>query len=253
MRNRDTERFTKPNQKLLCEIKGGSHAYGLNTPTSDLDIRGVFVHTDAAYLVGLKKDEILVEQNEQHDRVMTEFRHVLRLLRNANSQMVELLYIHDYEYIDPAWLQVTKVRQHLVSSTNLFNSLRGYLKSELLLANGLRTGKLGSKRKEMIDKYGFSPKNFVQCLRLAWAGSIYFTKGYFPVNIRTEDEEYANKLYHIKTQPDHYNLKQLNEMAAIMEQNMIATYENRKSDTTFNEDIANQLCISIYKPLIIQL
>ena len=39
--------------KMLVKTLGGSTAYGLNTPESDLDYRGVFVNTDPSKILGL--------------------------------------------------------------------------------------------------------------------------------------------------------------------------------------------------------
>lgn len=238
------------NKKVLCLTKGGSHAYGLSTPTSDTDYRGVFVNTDAAHLVGLKRDEILVEQNEQHDKVMTEFRHALKLLRSANTQMVELLYTDTFEVIDPTWRYLQSFRKQLLDSAKLFATLRGYMQGELRLANGERTGKLGGKRKEAIDKYGFSPKNFVQYFRLSWAGAIYFQKGYFPVNVPKENTEYAATLLDIKTQPEKYTREQLNLLAANAETNLVLAYDNRNHTTIFDEQLVDRLCVQVYAPLV---
>jgi hypothetical protein len=238
------------NRKVLCLTRGGSHAYGLSTPTSDIDLRGVFVNTDVSHLVGLKRDEILVEQNEQHDKVMTEFRHALKLLRQANTQMVELLYTESYEEIDQFWTHVMAYRKDLVSSEKLFNCLRGYMQGELRLANGERTGKLGGKRKEAIDKYKFSPKNFTQYFRLAMAGRIYFQKGYFPVNIFQENPKYSEWLMTIKTQPQTLDVEYLNDEARKSEELLTLDYESRKYNTQFDEGVANDLCLKIYGPLI---
>lgn len=69
----------------------------------------------------------------------------------------------------------------------MFRCLLGYMQGERRLANGERTGQLGSKRKAHLDKYGFSPKNFTQLFRLASCGKALFEKGYFPVNMKQYD------------------------------------------------------------------
>ena len=237
-------------RKILIQARGGSHAYGLSTPTSDVDVRGVFVNTDAAHLVGLKRDEVLVTQNESKDEVFTEFRHALKLLHSANTQMVELLFITEWAELSPEWAMVMHRRAKLVESTTLFKGLRGYMQGELRLANGERTGKLGGKRKDSIDKYGFSPKNFVQLFRLAWAGSIYFHRGYFPVNVKNEDPLLAGLLLDIKTHPEKFVRDQLNDMAAKYEAELVHSYENRLVNTSYDEEVATQLCLMVYGPLI---
>lgn len=240
-------------RKVLCLTRGGSHAYGLSTPSSDIDLRGVFINTDIAHLVGLKRDEILVEQNTEKDVVLTEFRHALRLLRGANTQMIELLFHDDWISVSPEWKAVVAERRNLIDSGKLYNSLRGYMQGELRLANGERTGKLGGKRKESLDKYGYSPKNFVQLFRLAWAGCTYFDKGFFPVNMRVHSESYAKILYDLKTKPENHSVEYLNDRAKWWEERLTFCFTNRKVTTTFSEEIADKLCLSIYGPLVSKL
>lgn len=238
------------NRKILVQARGGSHAYGLSTPKSDVDVRGVFVNTDVAYLVGMQRDEVLVTQNETKDEVFTEFRHAIKLLKSANTQMVELLYITEWVINTPEWATIQQARERLVEAKTLYSGLRGYMQGELRLANGERTGKLGGKRKESLDKYGFSPKNFVQLLRLAWAGQIYFMRGYFPVNVKNEDPIFAGLLLGIKTEPEKFTRDQLNTMAAMAEEQLVRSFENRVVNTTFDEQLANELCLKVYGPLV---
>ncbi len=231
-------------------MKGGSHSYGLATPSSDIDWRGVYVHTSVSALVGLDKDTHKENQKDGVDEVYKEFRETMRLLRGANTMAVELLYNQAWDLITPEWNCVIEKREQLVDSEKLFSCLRGYMQGELKLANGERTGKLGGKRKEAIDKYGFSPKNFVQMFRLSWAGQIYFQKGYFPVNVPSENSSFAKLLLRIKTQPELYTKQALNNMAEESEEWLVKAYESRKFTTTFNENLANELCLKIYGPSI---
>ena len=238
------------NRKILVQIRGGSHAYGLSTPTSDVDVRGVFVDTSLDHLIGLQRDEVLVQQNETQDQVFTEFRHALKLLRSANTQMIELLFITEWEQKSPEWTKVMSNRASLIDSARLFSGLRGYMQSELKLANGERTGKLGSKRKEAIDRYGFIPKNFVQLFRLAWAGSIFFQSGFFPVSVKSKDPLFAGWLLDIKTHPEKFTRDQLNMKAAAFEVDLIHAYEYKNVVTVFDNDVATQLCYEVYYPLL---
>jgi hypothetical protein len=239
-------------QILLCKMKGGSHSYGLNTPESDLDYRGVFVNNDLATVIGLGKHEHQQKQNEQVDEVYTELRNFLRLLRNGNTQMIELLYADPktFEVFTPEWHLIRLYRKRLLSSEKLFSCLRGYMQGELRLANGERTGKLGGKRKEAIERFGFSPKNFTQLLRLAWAGKIYFQKGYFPVNIFQEDEAIGKHLLEVKTQPLLHSKEGLNRAAERAENELVLAFENRKFNSEFDEELAHKLCLQIYGPIV---
>ncbi|PVY40861.1 nucleotidyltransferase domain-containing protein [Pontibacter virosus] len=73
---------------LLFECISGSRAYGLSTPTSDTDIRGVFVLPEQDYF-GLNYVEQL--SNESNDIVYYELRRFVELLSKNNPNMLELL------------------------------------------------------------------------------------------------------------------------------------------------------------------
>ena len=140
--------------KLLCKYLAGSNSYGLNTPASDIDYRGIFVNDDMAQIVGLGRHDHKVSQSPEEDVVYTELRNALNLLKNGNTQMIEMLFNEEWVLLTPEWKMVMNNRARLVDSSKLFSCLRGYMQSELRLANGERTGKLGGKRKDQIDQFG---------------------------------------------------------------------------------------------------
>jgi predicted nucleotidyltransferase len=235
----------------LCKMRGGSHSYGLNTPLSDEDFRGVFLNTEIKTIIGLERHEHQQNQGNGVDEVYTEVRNFFKLLRQGNTQAIELLFNNEWIERSHEWGLVQSYKLSLIDSTKLFNSLRGYMQGELKLANGERTGKLGGKRKEAIEKYGFSPKNFVQLLRLAFAGRMYFEENIFPVNIMKAKPTIGNLLLRIKTQPELYSKDALNNMAADAEAWLVEAYEdNPDRKTIFDENLANDLCFQFYYPLI---
>ena len=67
---------------------GGSHAYGTNTETSDLDIRGCALN---------RKNEILTNENfeqfvnEETDTTIYSFNKLISLLSNCNPNTIEIL------------------------------------------------------------------------------------------------------------------------------------------------------------------
>ncbi|EMR01307.1 nucleotidyltransferase domain-containing protein [Cesiribacter andamanensis] len=73
---------------LLFEAISGSRAYGLHTPTSDTDIRGVFVLPERDYY-GLHYTEQI--SNESNDIVYYELKRFVELLAKNNPNMLELL------------------------------------------------------------------------------------------------------------------------------------------------------------------
>ncbi|NBQ67369.1 MAG: hypothetical protein EBU46_00470 [Nitrosomonadaceae bacterium] len=240
--------------KIICKMQGGSHSYGLNTPSSDIDIRGVFLNDQVSQTVGLDRFEHLDNRANGDDVFYFELRHYLNLLHKGNTQALEMLFNHCWIEVDPLFEVVQRRRNSLIDPDKLFHSLRGYMQSERRLANGERTGVLGSKRKAQLDLYGFSPKNFVQLLRLAYCGATFFRTGEFPVNIVTYDQSFGCQLMDIKTQPQGYTKARLNEMVDELEATLVASYEVNKSTINeayrFNSIIANELLLELYGPII---
>lgn len=240
--------------RIIAKCLGGSHAYGLNTPNSDKDIRGIFVNTEVAQVVGLERYEHQQNQNEDEDSAYYELRSALKLLKNGNTQVIELLFNQNWIELWPDWSHVITHRDRLISSDKLFSCLRGYMQGELRLTLGEgRTGRLGSKRYEQLQRFGFSPKNATNMLRLPFCGSTYFKKGYFPVNIREENEEVWNLLMDIKTKPQQYSPEQIRELSRRYEAELELSYLNRASDTKFDIDLADWLCLRVYKVVLCDL
>lgn len=124
------------------------------------------------------------------------------------------------------------------------------MQGERRLANGEHTGLLGGKRKAQLEKYGYSPKNAAQLLRLAWCGSVLFQKGYFPVNIKSEDATVHKKLFSIKTEPEKYSKEQLNIMFDVAEGELKTSYDSRKFTYQFDEKLANDILRKAYLPYL---
>lgn len=236
----------------LCRFKGGSHLYGLNTPESDIDYRGVFINTEYSKILGLERfDETNSVKDEDYN--FFEVRHFLNMCQKSNSQAIEILFMEDHQF-DYYTVQMDKIRQRkdrLVDSERLFKSLLGYMEGEKRLASGERKGKEGGKRWEAIQKYGFSPKNFVQIIRLARAGAIFFESGNFPANISYVDKSLAQLLLEIKTEPQSFTKEDLNGMVNIYEDRLKSAFNNRKQTFRFDSKIANSLLYDLYMDIML--
>lgn len=233
---------------VIAEFLGGSHLYGLNTPESDMDVRGVFVNTDPAYILGTRRFDEARKQNHvlKEDVVYKEVSHFIRLLNQANTEALEILFADDAAFTTLAY-EMDLIRTNaafLVDSERLFNCLRGYMAGEYRLAIGERKGQIGGKRYAKLQEVGFSPKNFTQLFRLSHVGKVFFTENRFPVNVK--DEPCFEELMAIKTTPEKFTKEQLTAKFQEEEKMLVEAYENRKVTRNFDEEIANKLLLDIY-------
>lgn len=236
---------------MLIRVYGGSTAYGLNTPESDVDFRGVFVNTDPAKILGLEKHEH-VQKQETDDEVYYEVRKFFELLRNGNTGALEILFSNEtpLETTNEFETLVRPNKLKFVDTDKMFRCLLGYMQGERRLANGERTGVLGGKRKTQLEKYGFSPKNFVQLFRLAHCGVTLFEKGYFPVNMKEESEKVHAFLMDVKTQPWKYSKEDLNAKTDEYEDRLKKSYDNRVVSYNFDCNLANEVLRKVYLPYL---
>jgi predicted nucleotidyltransferase len=247
----EEERFKEVGGKLIMEIIGGSTLYGLNTPTSDVDYRGIFIATHPHYASGMRKVESFVQLDKEHgrDSAYYELKHFLHLCNKTNTQMLELLFAPESAFNRSTRLfdEMRFNARKLINSETLKKSLVGYVHSEMKLARGDRSGQLGGKRKESVEKFGFSPKNFTQIFRLLAVGKEFFRSGEFVVNVKNYNEKLWEELMSIKCDPTSHDkeelttrvYKQLEELQTIMDNSSIK-YE-------FDMDFASRLILGVIK------
>jgi hypothetical protein len=241
--------------KILAKIAGGSHLYGLNTPQSDYDERYIYAYDDVANIVGLDKNECIDNRVGDEDKLGYELRRFLQLLRKTNTQVVELLFADEDKFIEltPEFKRIRENKFKLIDQDKFYKSMRGYIQGELRLANGERTGDLGGKRKAALEKYGFSPKNFCQLIRLCKCGITYFRDGEYPVDLRKRFPDLSKELLLIKTQPELFTKQHLNEIVHAMEIDLVAAYTLREGQppvSYYDHDLANRIIFETYYPTL---
>lgn len=232
--------------KFLCELIAGSRLYGLQTDDSDFDHRGVFLNTDPGKILGLDKQEIIKESNK--DSLFFELNHYLKSLRKTNTQALELLFAQDFLKYSEDFDYIQNNKYKLIDSEKLFFSLMGYIENEKKLANGLRRGNLGSKRRNQLDEFGFSPKNFSHMIRLAFCGATFFQTSHYPVDLR--GYEIRDLIFSVKTEPEKYDINYLNDIAEEKIKELKLSFDNRIKNFKFDLDFANSICLKLYKPYL---
>ena len=232
--------------KLLAALIGGSRLYNLNSPDSDYDERGVFYATNPCYLAGLNKIESIVLTGET-DATYYELVHFFSLLRKSNTQVLEILFAPDKAFTelpdDFKWIRENG--NELFCSETLKSSLQGYYHSEMRLATGDRSGRLGGKRKEAVETYGFSYKNFCQMIRICLLGINLFKRDRVIVDSREYGDAEYSLLMEIKTQPQNFTKDQLVEIANGYFRKLLAAMDSSSVKHEFNKNLAAELILQI--------
>ncbi|MEL6496639.1 MAG: nucleotidyltransferase domain-containing protein [Cyanobacteria bacterium J06623_7] len=146
--------------RAILLTKVGSHSYGINTSGSDEDYKGIFV-ADKEYYFGLKnieqKDKGWLEDsmcfpklNGIKDLVFYELRKYLKLAKDANPNILELLFESPkfYQYVHHIGQKLLD-RREIFLSKKIRYSYSGYAYAQIR--------KIKSHRKWLLDPPGKKP------------------------------------------------------------------------------------------------
>lgn len=241
---------------LLCRYYGGSHSYGLNTPDSDIDYRGVYALSDVSEIINSRSHDtksfdaltVVKDGPEKPDVVYYEFRHFLHLLEKGSTTSMEMLFNKKWERISPIFEEVQSYKYKLINPERFRVSVEGYARSEFNLAIGNRTGKLGGKRQAQIMKFGFSPKNWCNLLRLLYCGESFFETGNYPVDLT--GSFIHPQLMEIKTHPERFTKDRLVAMFDEKFASMVKSWEKFKpaicKKYKYSDEVVTQLILNCY-------
>lgn len=144
--------FLRKNEHLgnkICLLGlGGSHAYGTNVETSDVDIRGIALNSKMGILTNQKFEQVVEEQT---DTTIYEFGKMISLLCNCNPNCIEMIGLKPEHY-----LYISSVGQEILDNRKLFLSKRcihsfgGYANSQLYkLRNNIARYTLSQTEREI--------------------------------------------------------------------------------------------------------
>lgn len=154
---------------VIYSILYGSHCYGTNTPTSDVDIRGIYLPSlyDCLSLDELEDFSSMVEGE---DILIYPIQKFFKLAMNANPSVLEWLFVPESCVRKNSEIaQIIIKNRDLFLSKEIYHRFRGFATSEFHSLRKL-TGKTGDKRKKEILKIGYSPKNATNVIRLMEQG-----------------------------------------------------------------------------------
>jgi predicted nucleotidyltransferase len=165
----------------------GSVAHGTYIPNDDplsiddKDLIAICIPDDDHY-VGLREfgsrgtEEI---QSDPWDVVVYEHRKALRLLAKGNPNMLAMLWAPPE--FTTSWTAAgeTLIRnRELFATRRAFAAFKGYARSELKkLQKNVYHGYMGSKRKALVDKFGYDTKNASHLIRILRQGITFMESG----------------------------------------------------------------------------
>jgi predicted nucleotidyltransferase len=183
-----------PTKTLLLGFRG-SIAHNLYIPnvnefsTDDIDLMGIYMAPPNHYL-GLKKHKECIETFEgAWDVVTYEYLKMVKMLLKSNPNVLSLLWLKDNLYIHKnAWGQVLLDNRDLFSSKLMYDSHVKYAESQLkrMSQPNLYLGYMGTKRKKLVDKFGYDTKMASHAIRLMKMCVEFMDTGVLNV-YRTED------------------------------------------------------------------
>ena len=139
---------------IAYEYIRGSHAYGLNTPTSDEDHGGVFI-CPKEMLYGLRGKYIEQVSDEKGDTVFYEFGRWVELLLKSNPTALESLFIPERCIVGEVHPMVQEIinNREMFLSKECFKTLTGYAVSQIGKARGLNKKIVNpvTERKDVLD------------------------------------------------------------------------------------------------------
>ena len=142
--------------RTIFLAKSGSHAYGTNLPTSDLDIKGVAIPPREYFLGFLHRFE--QAESKDPDAVIYDIRKYFALAADCNPNIVEMLFVDEADYIATSqpWEDVREAR-HLFLSQKARHTFSGYAMAQLKRIQTHRRWLLDPPKKhpERVD-YGLS-------------------------------------------------------------------------------------------------
>jgi predicted nucleotidyltransferase len=125
--------FLRTNEHLGNNIVllglGGSHAYGMNKESSDIDIRGLALNSKKEILLSTDFEEVV---NTDTDTTVYSFNKMITLLTKLNPNTCEILGLEDWQY-----LYLHPVGKELINNKKMFlskiciHTFGGYANSQL--------------------------------------------------------------------------------------------------------------------------
>lgn len=182
-------------RNIVLEGITGSKAYGLDTATSDTDVKGVYLlPTRDVLSLGFDPQHTTID-NTNPDWVYHEVGKFMKLVMGGNPTVTELLFLEDYTVITPIGQLLINNRDYFLSTKGVQKAYRGYALGQAKdLAKRFAEGKEGYDS-SLKNRYA---KHTRHCFRLLLQARQLLETGTLVVKVTPEQREY---LFDMGTKP----------------------------------------------------
>jgi len=188
--------------KLLINTLAGSRLYGIHTPTSDFDTRGVFATENLAEIYGYTQKKTSVKSRND-DCLLWEIVHFFKMLKNGNIHAVEILFSQPDDIIQLDDTFKTNVIEHkykFLDNRKIIHTILSHANCELSKIDN----HIDLDKKTIGEKNKYSFRNAVHCVRLLQCGIWFLQDNMYYVNVMKRSNEFGKLLLNIKMYPDLY-------------------------------------------------
>jgi len=224
------------------------NTYEDSVTNDDVDVIGVFI-PPPDYLFGIKNVETIVREIPEKtkdkeilwDIVYYSLPKFMRLVVKQNPSILSLLWLEEEFYITKTKFgeELIKNRSRLLSK-NCYDSYRGYAWSQFKRMTRYSTGKMGAKRKMLVEKFGYDVKNASHLIRLLRQGIEVVSTG--EIKVCRDDRELL-----LEIKKGKWPLKKvLDETRRLLEE-LDEAYEKTPLSSRLNVEYINYLCVNIIK------
>lgn len=242
-------------QKLepYCILRGyrGSIAHNTYDPDNgydDKDVMGIFVPTEDV-VFGIRNMETIERMWDEKlsqkrkiiwDVVYYSLPKYLRLILKQNPNVIMLLWLAEKHYLKRTTLGNLLIENRgCLLSKECYHSFCGYARGQLhRMTHHASTGRMGAKRKALVEKFGFDVKNASHLIRILKMGFETLSMGHMTVE-RPDN----NMLLDIKR--GEWPLKKVVDYADSLFQRIDEALVASKLQERISEPFVNDLCVSI--------
>jgi len=224
--------------QLLYLVVSGSHAYGTNTPESDVDVRGVFL-PGKKHVLGTRN---IREISFGEDGKLHELRSYMAKLEKGTPNLLDWLFVPKdcVLFVKPEFQSVLDARNTFVTK-RLYPRLTGYAVGQLKKM-GHATRESGDKRKQLIEKHGYDTKNATHLLRLLYLAESVLGSGEYFVRVSPGLRDILQR-----TRRGEYSLDHVKQLAEVKLKEVDAAYESCSLPKVPYPKDVDRLCIQLFE------